>query len=160
MHHPFLEHGSTFQHIQHFGGIKFTVHSHSASPFLSFFLFFFPAAFQTQSKHLVVACVCVCVYIMRREQPTFSFTFYCSEVAALHMARPLMTERLRRPRPKHLAVLYTSPPHRQPITTSLWVVEGGAPVEHCPVHCAHAHTHAHTYVQCLSNTHTHSGTSK
>lgn len=99
--------------------------------------------------------MCVSVYIMRREQPTFSFTFYCSEVAALHMARPLMTERLRRPRPKHLAVLYTSPPHRQPITTSLWVVEGGAPVEHCPVHCAHAHTHKHTHIRAVPLKHTH-----
>lgn len=101
----------------------------------------------------MVVCVCVCVYIMCREQPTFSFTFYCSEVVALHMAQPLMTERLRRPRPKHLAVLYTSPPHRQPITTSLWVVEGGAPVEHCPVHCAQTHTYTRTCTASQTRTH-------
>lgn len=81
----------------------------------------------------------------RTEQPTpfFCFVLFFSSLftfllqrrpVAAHMARPIMTERLRGPRPKHLAVLYTSPPHRQPVTTSLWVVEGGAAggAERCP----------------------------
>lgn len=89
----------------------------------------------------------------RTEQPTpFSCFVFFSPLfhfllqrrpVAVHMMRPVMTERLRGPRPKHLAVLYTSPPHRQLRLCGWWRV--GRPTVHSATQAARAsHTHTHT----------------